>query len=282
MKRNTLSTLAFGLFLLCGCTESAKKAFDSGVAASQTGDFDKAIADYTEAIRLDPKHADAYYGRAPPTGTRANTTRPSPTTREAIRLTRNTPTPISTGASPTGTRANATRPLPTTPRPSASIRNTTRPITIAATPTGTRANSTRPLPTARRPSGSTRNTPRHTTTGAPPTGTRANSTRPSPTTPRPSAWTRSWPWHIAAGAMPTRRRPSYDKAIADYNEAIRLDPKLARAYYHRGNGLRKEGREGQGGRGFRPGQEAGLQAQIGPIVNPPLHHRAPTLPRPGS
>jgi lipoprotein NlpI len=29
-------------------------------------------------------------------------------------------------------------------------------------------------------------------------------------------------------------KQNYDRAIADYNEAIRLDPKLARAYYHRG------------------------------------------------
>ena len=28
------------------------------------GDFDKAIADFTDAIRLDPKYAAAYYGRA--------------------------------------------------------------------------------------------------------------------------------------------------------------------------------------------------------------------------
>jgi tetratricopeptide (TPR) repeat protein len=34
-----------------------------GWAYGKKGEFDKAIADYTEQIRLDPKHADAYYGR---------------------------------------------------------------------------------------------------------------------------------------------------------------------------------------------------------------------------
>ena len=32
-----------------------------------------------------------------------------------------------------------------------------------------------------------------------------------------------------------------DKAIADYNEAVRLNPKLARAYYHRGTAYEKKG-----------------------------------------
>jgi tetratricopeptide (TPR) repeat protein len=34
-----------------------------GLAYSKTGDVDQAIADYSEAIRLDPKHAIAYYDR---------------------------------------------------------------------------------------------------------------------------------------------------------------------------------------------------------------------------
>src|SRR6516165_12165496 len=34
-----------------------------GLAYQRKGDLDRAIADYDEAIRLDPKHAEAYYGR---------------------------------------------------------------------------------------------------------------------------------------------------------------------------------------------------------------------------
>ena len=33
------------------------------VLAKTQGDYDNAIADYTEAIRLEPKHAKAYYSR---------------------------------------------------------------------------------------------------------------------------------------------------------------------------------------------------------------------------
>ena len=44
-----------GLFLVCGCTDSAKDKFAKGVSAYQNGDHDKAIADYTEAIRLEPE-----------------------------------------------------------------------------------------------------------------------------------------------------------------------------------------------------------------------------------
>ena len=63
MKRGILCILAFGLLLLGGCAKSASEAFQSGAAAAQAGDHDKAIADFSEAIRLDPKRADAYYGR---------------------------------------------------------------------------------------------------------------------------------------------------------------------------------------------------------------------------
>ena len=35
------------LFAVCGCADSAKKAFEKGDLASQHGDFDSAIANYT-------------------------------------------------------------------------------------------------------------------------------------------------------------------------------------------------------------------------------------------
>ena len=42
-------------------------------------------------------------------------------------------------------------------------------------------------------------------------------------------------------AWPTGTRANYDKAIADYTEAIRLDPKFAEAYYNRGVAYENKG-----------------------------------------
>ena len=59
------------------------------------------------------------------------------------------------------------------------------------------------------------------------------------------------------------KKGDYDKAIGDDTEAIRLNPKFALAEKRRSlllprHCLRKEGRQGQSGRGFRPGQETRL------------------------
>ena len=37
--------------------------YNRGISYRKKGEFDKAIADYTEAIRLDPKEPDAYFNR---------------------------------------------------------------------------------------------------------------------------------------------------------------------------------------------------------------------------
>jgi tetratricopeptide (TPR) repeat protein len=58
--------LLFGLLLSSGCGQSKEQevdAFNRGMAYGNKGEFDKAIADFTEAIQLDPKLAQAYNNR---------------------------------------------------------------------------------------------------------------------------------------------------------------------------------------------------------------------------
>jgi tetratricopeptide (TPR) repeat protein len=49
---------------MASSTEDARKHYEQRVVALQNEAFDQAIAEFTEAIRLDPKNTDAYYGRA--------------------------------------------------------------------------------------------------------------------------------------------------------------------------------------------------------------------------
>ena len=61
-----------------------------------------------------------------------------------------------------------------------------------------------------------------------------NSTRRSSTTRRRSDSIPSSPWRTTTAASPDTKG-EYDKAIADHDKAIGLDPKYARAYDGRGN-----------------------------------------------
>ena len=97
-----------------------------------------------------------------------------------------------------------------------------------------RATWTTPSPTSMRRSGSIPNSPWPSTIEVPPTTNRATTTAPSPTTMRRSASIPNSPWPSPIGATPTATRATYDRAIADYNEAIRLDPKFAMAFHNRG------------------------------------------------
>ena len=245
-----------------GWTRNIAEAYcNRGVAYGNKGEYDKAIADYTEAIRLEPEICRGVLqpGRGL-RATRANTTRPLPTSRGHPARPEICRWRITTGAVAYGEQGRTRqgdcrlhRGHPARPeicrgvlQPGQCLREEGRirqgdrrlhrghpagpesmpwRITTGAWPTTARANTTRPLPTAPRPSGSTRNMPWRITTGAWPTEQRANTTRPLPTSPRPSGSTRSMPWRITNRGFAYEEKGDHDKAIADYTEAIRLDPK---------------------------------------------------------
>jgi tetratricopeptide (TPR) repeat protein len=68
MKRRKFWTVAFALLLtsdiaVSADADAAKEAFQKGKGCFDKGEFDAAIAFFTEAIRLKPDHAEAYCNR---------------------------------------------------------------------------------------------------------------------------------------------------------------------------------------------------------------------------
>ncbi len=59
--------LAVGLVVVLGCGPSkeqqATDAYNRGLARDEKGESEKAIADFTEVLRLNPEYARAYYSR---------------------------------------------------------------------------------------------------------------------------------------------------------------------------------------------------------------------------
>ena len=163
-------------------------------------ELDKAIADCSEAVRLDPKNAQAYGARA---CAYAEKRRVGQGHRRLQR------------GHPTGPERRLGLRLP-----GVRLRES--------------ASGTRPLPTSTRSSGSIRRMHRPTTAAAGPTGKSASGTRPSLTTAKPSGWIQRTPGPTAAGGWAYEEKREFDKAIADLNEAIRLDPKDATVYGSRG------------------------------------------------
>jgi tetratricopeptide (TPR) repeat protein len=58
----------------------AEAAFNRGLAYHNSNDYEKAISNYTEAIRLSPSYEDAFYSRGAPTMPRRNMIKRSATT----------------------------------------------------------------------------------------------------------------------------------------------------------------------------------------------------------
>ena len=241
-------------------------------------EYDKAIADYTEAIRLDPKNAAAYNNRGDVlVRRRASTTRRSPTStrpsgstprchglqqprrrlvrQEGVRqgdrrLQRGHPArpqvrhglrqPRHRLVQP---RRSTTRRSPTSPRPSGSTRKDAQPYYDRGVAWSDKKEYDKAIADYHRGHPARPEVRRAPTSAAATPGPpRRNTTRRSPTTPRPSGSTRRTPAPSTTAASPGPPRTEYDKAIADYTEAIRLDPDDTAAYANRGYGLvRQEG-----------------------------------------
>jgi tetratricopeptide (TPR) repeat protein len=61
---SVIVAVAFSIAAIEGCQSEATKAYDQGKAALDKYDLDLAISCFTEAIRIDPKHTEAYAHRA--------------------------------------------------------------------------------------------------------------------------------------------------------------------------------------------------------------------------
>ena len=81
-----------------------------------------------------------------------------------------------------------------------------------------------------------------TTTAPSRSPTSATSTAPPPTTIRRSSSIRNPRWPISTAACSGRRKKDYDRAIADFDQAIRLAPDNAAAVNARGARARRQGR----------------------------------------
>jgi tetratricopeptide (TPR) repeat protein len=107
--------------------DSANAFGNRGTAYYLKGHYDQAIADFTQAIRLRPKDALAFNNRGSAYDDRTSTRRSGSTPTM--------PSPSTTGASHTATGATTTKPSGITTRPSASIPAMPAPMPTVVGPT---------------------------------------------------------------------------------------------------------------------------------------------------
>ena len=130
-----------------------------GLALAEKGELDKAIIEYTEAVRLDPKYAKAYCNRGGVMRGRAIWIRPSPITRRPSGLIRNLRAPIAERGKFCWQKGERTRPSPTSRKRSGLIRKMLGPMASAGPSIGRKASWIWPLPITRTRFGLIRNLP---------------------------------------------------------------------------------------------------------------------------
>lgn len=79
-------------------SDAAIKAAENGNTSFTEGDLEMALVHYTEAIRLAPRFAEAYYNRGVVHGQKVTSTRRLPTSTRPSGLTRKTPRRTTTAA----------------------------------------------------------------------------------------------------------------------------------------------------------------------------------------
>ena len=179
-----------------------------GWSYSQKDDHDRAIADYDEAIRLDPNFALAFVNRGWSYERKRQYDRALADYNEAIRADPKYRSPSTTAAGSVISKATMTGRSQIMGRRSGSIRKIQPPTSTAAALITGRANLIAPSRIAKQRSGSTQR--------APPEG-------------------------IAGAAMPISARASTTVRIQDYDKGIRIDPEFGRARANRGLAYEKKG-----------------------------------------
>ena len=206
-----------------------------------SGDADRAIADFDQSIRIDPEErarllqprsGAAHQGRRRARHRRLQPGDPSRSEKRAglFQSRRRLSRP----------RRQRPRRWPTSIRRSGSIRRTRRPFTSAARTSTTSATTIAPSPISIRRSTSSRTIRRRSTCAASPTTPKATATAPSPTSTRRSGIDPKFAPALGNRGETYQNKHDFDRAIADFDQAIKVNPNFAAAYFSRAMPSRKK------------------------------------------